>query len=246
MNKKTETTQTAGSSNKLSIGKLAPAVILVVGLIAFFAFDFDRYLTFESLRENRAWLIERVHAHAILMFLGFGAIYAVSTAFSLPTGAFMTVTSGFLFGQWQGTACVVIFATAGATVLFIAAKWGFSDYLRARVGPLLQKVEKGFSENQFSYLLTLRLIPLFPFWFVNLVPAFLGVRLRTYVTATAIGIFPGSFVYVSIGVGLGSIFDSGQEFTLKGAVTPEIIVALCGLAVLSLLPVAYKKIKAKR
>jgi uncharacterized membrane protein YdjX (TVP38/TMEM64 family) len=107
-------------------------------------------------------------------------------------------------------------------------------------------MEAGFNEDALSYLLVLRLIPAFPFFIVNLVPAFLGVSLRTFVIATFLGITPGTFVFASIGAGLGSIFDSMQEFSLKGALTPQVITALVGLALLSLLPVAYKKIKARR
>ena len=105
---------------------------------------------------------------------------------------------------------------------------------------------EGFQEDAFSYLLVLRLVPLFPFFVVNLVPAFLGVKLRTYVVATFIGIIPGSAVYTSIGAGLGSIFDSGEEFSLANALTFEVKAALFGLAALALVPIVYKKIKARR
>ena len=106
-------------------------------------------------------------------------------------------------------------------------------------------MENGFQENGLSYLLVLRLKPLFPFFVVNLVPAFLGVHLRTYVIGTLVGIVPGSFVYATVGTGLGSIFDQNEAFTATGILTPEIVTALVGLSLLSLLPVAYKKIKAR-
>jgi len=140
----------------------------------------------------------------------------------------------------------VVAATIGATILFIAAKTALGDLLRAKAGPFLQKMEAGFREDALSYLLVLRLIPLFPFFIVNLVPAFLGVSLRVFVIATFGGIIPGSFVYATVGAGLGSIFDAGGEFSASGILTPEIITALVGLAVLALLPVAYKRYKAKR
>ena len=133
----------------------------------------------------------------------------------------------------------------GAAVI---PKTALGDALRAKAGPWLKKLEAGFHENALSYLLVLRLIPLFPFFAVNLVPAFLGVRLRTYVIGTALGIIPGSFVFASVGAGLGSLFDTtmGGEVELSGALTPEIVTALVGLAALSLLPVAYKKYQARR
>jgi uncharacterized membrane protein YdjX (TVP38/TMEM64 family) len=226
--------------------RLLPLAVLAAGLAAFFLFGLDDYLTFETLRDHRAWLLQQVAESAVLTSLIFVAIYIVVVAFSLPGGAVMTITGGFLFGQWLGTLYVLAAATVGATILFLAARTALGDLLRARAGPFLKKMEVGFQENALNYLLVLRLIPLFPFFIVNLVPAFLGVSLRTYVIATFVGIIPGSFVYATVGAGLGSIFDAGEEFTATSILTPQIITALIGLAILALLPVVYKKVKARR
>ena len=118
--------------------------------------------------------------------------------------------------------------------------------MRAKAGPALKRMEEGFRENALSYLLVLRLIPLFPFFLVNLVPAFLGVSLGIYVIGTFVGIIPGAFVFAFTGAGLGSVFDNAEEFSPSSVLTTEVVVALCGLALLSLLPVVYKKIKARR
>ncbi|MGD8810430.1 MAG: TVP38/TMEM64 family protein [Gammaproteobacteria bacterium] len=226
--------------------RLIPLLVLCAGLAAFFLFGLDDYLTFETLRENRAWLLQQVAESAVVTSLVFMAIYIAVVAFSLPGGAVMTITGGFLFGQWLGSAYVIVAATIGATILFLAARTALGDLLRAKAGPFLKKMEAGFQENALSYLLVLRLIPLFPFFIVNLVPAFLGVSLRVYVIGTFVGIIPGSFVYATVGAGLGSIFDAGEEFSASSILTPEIITALIGLAILALLPVAYKKVKARR
>ncbi len=206
----------------------------------------DQYVTFEALRENRGVLTNFVADNPLVAPLVFMVIYAAVVAFSLPGGAIMTITGGFLFGTGLGTAWVVLSATLGATILFVIARTSLGDPLRAKAGPWLKKMENGFQENGLSYLLVLRLIPLFPFFVVNLVPAFLGVHLRTYVIGTLVGIVPGSFVYATVGTGLGSIFDQNEAFTATGILTPEIVTALVGLSVLSLLPIAYKKIKARR
>ena len=179
----------------------------------------------------------------MLLFIG---IYAAATALSLPGGAVLTVTGGFLFGGLIGTFWVVLAATIGATAVFLVAKTALGDSLRRKAGPFLKRMEAGFQENALSYLLVLRLIPLFPFFIVNLVPAFLGVGLRTYVIGTFVGIIPGSFVFASVGAGLGSLLDQPGELSLAGVVTPEIVIALVGLSLLSLLPVAYKKLAARR
>jgi len=226
--------------------RMIPLLMLAAGLVAFFAFDLDDYLTFETLRQNRAWLLQQVAESALLAALVYIVLYILVVAFSLPGGAVMTITGGFLFGQWFGTAYVIFAATIGATILFLAAKTALGDVLHAKAGPFLQKMEAGFQEDALSYLLVLRLIPLFPFFIVNLVPAFLGVSLKVFVIATFVGIIPGSFVYATVGAGLGSIFDSGKEFSAASILTPEIATALVGLAILAMLPVAYKKLRAKR
>ena len=227
---------------RFSLKRLAPLFVLAAGLVAFFAFGLEEYLTFDALRDNRVWLLEQVETSALLVGLIYVLIYIAVVAFSLPGAAVMTIAGGFLFGQWIGTVYVVI----AATILFVAAKTALGDVLRAKAGPFLQKMEAGFRENALSYLLVLRLVPIFPFFIVNLVPAFLGVSLRVFFIATLVGIIPGSFVYATVGAGLGSIFDSGEQFSPAGILTPEIITALVGLAVLALIPVVYKRIKARR
>ncbi len=221
-------------------------MVLGVGFALAIAFDLHHYLSFEVLKENRQWLLRQVDQHAVVTALAFIGIYIVVVAFSVPGGSFMTIAGGFLFGQIPATLFVLVGASLGASVIFVAAKTALGDVLHQRAGPWLQKMEEGFQENAFNYLLVLRLIPLFPFFVVNLVPAFLGMRLGPYFLATFIGIIPGTFVYASVGAGLGSIFDSGDEFTTEGILTPEIVTALVGLAVLSLLPVIYKKLKSSK
>ncbi len=229
----------------LSFKRLIPVLMLILGLVAFFAFDLGRFLSFETLRQNRAALLDWVDTYGVVAALVYMLIYAVAIAFSLPGGAVLTITGGFLFGSAWGTVCVVFAATAGATALFLIAKTSLGDALRARAGPALQKMQDGFQEGALSYLLVLRLVPLFPFFLVNLVPAFLGVSWRVYVVGTFVGIIPGTFVFATVGAGLGSVFDQGEEFSAAGILTPQIITALVGLAVLALIPVVYKKIRAR-
>jgi uncharacterized membrane protein YdjX (TVP38/TMEM64 family) len=229
------------STKSFSVGRLVPFLVLIAGLVVFFALGLQRYISFEVLRENREALLAWVQQKGLLAAIIYIMIYAVAVAFSLPGGAVMSITGGFLFGTLWGALYIVIGATLGATALFIIAKTALGDPLRTRAGPWLQKMEAGFRENAMSYLLVLRLVPLFPFFVVNLVPAFLGVSLPTYVIGTFFGIIPGVFVYASVGAGLGSIFDSGETFSASGILTPQILIALIGLAILALIPVVYKK-----
>jgi len=237
---------TAEAPKRGLVRRFGPLAAIAAAIVAFFTLGLDQYLTFDALRDNRVLLSTFVQENAVTAVLAFVVVYAAATALSVPGGTVLTVAGGFLFGSIIGTAWVVIGATVGATIVFLIAKTAFGDALRAKAGPALKKMEQGFQENALSYLLVLRLIPLFPFFVVNLVPAFLGVPLRTYVIGTFVGIIPGAFVFASVGAGLGSVFDSMDDFTLAGVLTPEIIIALVGLAVLSLLPVVYKKVKAGR
>ncbi len=231
---------------RLSFKKLLPLLVLMTGLVVFFASGLNEYLSFEQLKTHRGALVGWVDEFGMLAVLVYVLLYAVVVAFSLPGGAVMTITGGFLFGALAATGAVVIGATVGATVIFLAARTAFADFFHAKAGPAVQKMEAGFQDNALSYLLVLRLIPLFPFFIVNLVPALLGVPLGTYVLGTFFGIIPGTFVYASVGAGLGALFEAGQTPDLGIIFQPEILTPIVGLAVLALLPVAYKKWKASR
>jgi uncharacterized membrane protein YdjX (TVP38/TMEM64 family) len=228
------------------IRRFAPLVVLLAAIAAFFALGLHQYLSFETLQHNREALLGFVGQHPWLAPLLFIAVYAAVIALSVPGGAVLTIAGGFLFSTIPATLYVVVGATAGATIVFLIAKTALGDWLRARAGPRIRRMEQGFHENAFSYLLVLRLIPLFPFWLVNIVPAFLGVGLGTYVVATFIGIIPGSFVYASVGNGLGAVFDSGQTPDLGIIFEPAIIIPILGLAVLALLPIAYRKFRTRQ
>ena len=228
------------------VRRFLPLIAVAAAVAAAFAFGVGDYLSFEALRDNRDVLMALVKDHALLAVLGFVALYAVSTALSLPGGAILSIAGGFLFGSIFGTAWIVIGATLGAVGIFLAARTALGDALKAKAGPWLKKMEAGFQDNAFSYLLVLRLVPIFPFFVVNLVPAFLGVGLRTFSIATVLGIIPGAFVFASVGAGLGSVFEQGETFSPSAALTPEVITALVGLAILALVPVGYEKLKARR
>ena len=226
--------------------RLIIVLVFVAGLVTFFALGLDRYLSIDTLRQHREALRTWVETSGVLAALIFMAVYIVTVALSLPGATVLSIAGGFLFGAVWGTVVVVISATLGGTVLFVIAKTTFGDALRDRAGAWLRTLEAGFREHALSYLIVLRLVPLFPFFVINLVPAFLGVPLSTFVLGTFVGIIPGSFVYTSVGAGLGSIFDAGGTFSVTGVLTPQIVTALVGLAMLALVPVVYKKIMARR
>jgi uncharacterized membrane protein YdjX (TVP38/TMEM64 family) len=228
------------ASRRGMLWKILVGAIFVGGLVAFFAFGGQDYVTLETIKRHRDTLLAFTDAHfALAVALGF-LVYVAATAFSLPGGLLLSLTMGFVFGRWVGTVLVVVAATIGATLLFLAARFLFADALRKRMGAVGEKINAGFTENAFSYLLFLRLVPLFPFFLVNLAPAFTTIPLRTYVLATAIGIIPGTFVFVNLGQTLGRI-DS-----LQGLVSGEVLGGLGLLAAFALIPVIVQKIRSRR
>lgn len=225
--------------NSATLIKLLILGLFVGGVIAFFAFGGQKYLNLETLKANRDALIQYADQHyALALLIGF-LIYTVSTALSLPGGLILSLAVGLVFGRWAGTVLIVFAATLGATLVFLAARYLFADMARKKIGGLAKKINEGFTQDAFNYLLFLRLVPLFPFWLVNLAPAFTNVSLKTYVTATAIGILPGTFVFANLGQNLGRISST------KDLLTPPIIGAFVLLGVFALIPVLYKKFKAK-
>jgi uncharacterized membrane protein YdjX (TVP38/TMEM64 family) len=229
-----------------SIRRFVPLAVLAAGAIAFVALGLHRQLSFATLAAHREVLLELVGRHAALAAAGYVLVYALATALSIPGAALLSLTGGFLFGTIAGTILAVIAASLGATAVFLAARTALGGLLRGRAGSWLQRLETGFREDALSYLLLLRLVPLFPFAAVNLVAAFLGVPLKTYVIATVLGIIPGALVYASVGSGLGAVFDAGATPNLGIALEPRILLPILGLSVLALVPVVYKRIAARR
>lgn len=218
---------------------------LIVGLLVvvagFFLFDGPHMLSLENIREHRNALFEFTRRHYLSMFLLCGLGYSVSTALSLPGGSVLSLLLGFLFGRWMGTFLIVISATLGAVAVFWLARYLFAEWAQKRLqqSALSQKLLNGFDEDAFNYLLFLRLVPLFPFWLVNLAPAFTAVTMRTYLVTTFIGIMPGSFIFANLGQSLGSIDSLNQLFS------GQTLLALTLLGGLSLMPVLAKRSQPK-
>lgn len=242
----TEGSDTHTQSRGGGARRLLPLLVLVLGFVAFFAFDLDRFVSFEVLQDNRTDLKAFVADHRVLAAIMYVVAYLLVVAFSLPAATLISILGGFLFGTALGTFLVVVGATAGATALFLIARSTVGAFLRERAGSALRRMEAGFSRNAFSYLLILRLIPLFPFFLVNIVPALLGVKLRDYVLATVLGIVPGVFVFVSVGAGAGAILDEGNVPGPQAFLETEVIIPLVGLLFLALLPMVYKRVRGAR
>lgn len=219
--------------------------IILVGMAAIYFSGLYRYLSFDCLKLYHATLKEMINAHPVAVPVVYILIYIALTALSVPGAVFLSLLGGYLFPEPLSMFYVLFSATCGATLILLAARTAFGDTLKEKAGPFLKKMEKGFSENAASYMLFLRFVPLFPFWIVNLAPAFFGVRLWTFVWTTLVGIAPSSFVFTFAGRGLEKIFESNQPFSLGAVFNTQLKIALVLLGVLALVPIVIKKMRKK-
>ncbi|PTQ76009.1 TVP38/TMEM64 family protein [Celeribacter persicus] len=201
------------------------------------------HLSFAALSENRARLVSFAESHRALSVLVFVAIYTVIVALSLPGATVSTLTGGFLFGLFPGVFFNMTGAVLGASLLFLAARWGLGDWLAARIDASegrIHRIKQGIDDNQWSMLFLLRFLPVVPFFVANLLPALFGVPFYRFVISTALGIVPGALVYTSVGAGLGEVFERGEAPDLGVIFEPFILLPLLGLCLLALAPILWK------
>jgi uncharacterized membrane protein YdjX (TVP38/TMEM64 family) len=242
----TSMTDAPDSRNGL-VRRLPLIAILVVAIVG--AFTLRDYLSFEALAENREALIAFRDAHYVLTVLGFIAAYVVIVAFSLPGATIATLTGGFLFATFPGALFNVTAATIGATLIFLAARWGMGEKLAARMDSsegVAKKIKLAIDHNQWEALFLIRLVPAVPFFVANLVPALVGVPLFRFVVSTFFGIIPGGVVYTSVGAGLGDVFERGETPNLGIIFEPQILLPILGLCALAALPIILKAVRGKK
>ena len=216
------------------------ALFVLVGLMAivFFSGLLDR-VDLAFIQANRDQLQAFVLASPFISVGLFVLTYALCVALSLPVATLLTLLGGFLFGVWIGLGAVVLGATVGATVLFLIARSSLGDPLRQKAGPLYQKVATHMQTNSVGYLLFMRLVPIFPFFLVNIVPAFFGMGVGAYAITTFVGIIPGTFVFVNLGQQLGEISS------VSDLVSSQMLLALGLLGLFALIPTIYRQFKSE-
>lgn len=222
-------------SPALITGKIIVAVVFLAVIGSFYFFDLMAYVSLDVLKANRDKFLAFTEEHYVSAVVLFILTYVTQTAFALPGATLMTLTGGFLFGSMWAALYVNIGATTGATLAFLAARYLFRGWVERRFGDRLSAFQQGFTQNAFTYLLTLRLTPMFPFFIMNLLAGLTRVRVGTYVAATALGIIPDSLVYTFAGRQLGTI-NSLAELT-----SPRLLLAFTLLGLLFLMPVVYRK-----
>jgi uncharacterized membrane protein YdjX (TVP38/TMEM64 family) len=255
-------TTAADRSEPSAIRRFAPVAALAAAMGLVFAMGWHRHLSLESIAAHRDGLKALIAAHWLPAYLGYILIYAGAVAVSLPGALFLTLTGGLLFGWLLGGIAAVSGATLGAIGIFFVARSAFGETLASKAGPWLVKLRDGFKEDAFNYLLFLRLVPVFPFWLVNLAPALLGVPLSTFAIGTFLGIIPGTLAYASAGASLDSVIVNAKaEFdacvaakgaancklgiSLSSLVSKELVIAGALLGVAALIPIGLKKWRAR-
>jgi uncharacterized membrane protein YdjX (TVP38/TMEM64 family) len=247
---------------RLPLRRWVPLVLIAAASAAVVAMGWHRHLSFETLARHHEALRDFIGRHEVAAVLVYVAGYVAVIALSIPVGVFFTMVGGILFGAVLGGAAALVGATTGAICIFLIARGALGEHLVGRAGPLAQKLARGFRADAFSYLLFLRLVPIFPFWLVNLVPALAGVPLATFAAATALGIVPATFAFAFVGAGLDSVIAAQQaayrsclaagridcrlEFHASAAITPELLAGLVALGVAALIPVAVKQVRRRR
>jgi uncharacterized membrane protein YdjX (TVP38/TMEM64 family) len=214
--------------------------LLIIGAGAFWLSGAASYFSLEYVQDANERLNSFVREHPITSRLMFCGLYISAVTLSLPIASMLTLLAGFLFGVVVGTVMVVFSATIGATMIFLIAKSTLGEGLRAKAHGLYQKIESGFNDNAFFYLLFLRLAPIFPFALINIVPALVNMHTVPFALATFLGIIPGTTVYVFAGRSLATIEKASD------ILSPQVIIAFAALSALGLVPVLIKKFKNRK
>ena len=225
--------------------RLAPVGVLAAGLGGFFALGGPQYLNPDAaqalLQGLDGWVSENLWLAAGL----YVAFYGLAVSVSVPGAIWFTIGAGFLFGPFLGTGVAVIGATIGATVIFLAARYAAADWVRAKFPGYVKKLQDGFSRDAFTYVLILRLIPVLPFWGINIATALLNVPLRAYVFGTLIGVIPGAYVYATLGGKLGEVAEEGVP-SFASLLSPDVVIALIAFAALALLPWVHRRFSKRQ
>jgi uncharacterized membrane protein YdjX (TVP38/TMEM64 family) len=225
--------------------RFGPALLVLIAVILVIRSGWLGRLSLEGLRDSRGTLMAFVRAHPLESLGLYLAVYVATVGLSLPTALILTLTGGFLFGPWVGGVAAAVGCTLGALIVFLISRLTVGDAVEARTGARVRALAEQIKKDAFFYVLTLRLIPVTPFWLTNVAAGLIAIPVTAFAVATLIGILPVSLIYAGIGSGLDALFASGKALSLHALVTPRILLPLIGLAVLAVLPIFYQRRRAK-
>jgi pyruvate/2-oxoglutarate dehydrogenase complex dihydrolipoamide dehydrogenase (E3) component/uncharacterized membrane protein YdjX (TVP38/TMEM64 family) len=217
---------TLQQSNKLNYKKSGLLLLLIVAIASYFYFDLGQYLTLDAIKQQQVGLAAAFAEKPLFIALGFFLIYVAVTALSIPGALLLTLLGGAIFGLVKGTILVSFASSIGATLAFLASRFLLRDTVQNRFGDKLQAINKGVEKDGAFYLFTLRLIPVFPFFAVNLLMGLTKMKTFTYYWVSQLGMLLGTLVYVNVGTELSKISS------LKGLVSPTLILSFAALGLL--------------
>lgn len=231
-----------GSTIHLLLKRLVPIALFILALILFDLFIVDKYLSFDMLRTRQNELMAFVKAHPILTPLFYVLLYTISMALAIPDGFFLSIVGGFLFPTYLSITYVLLSEMLGTLIFFFLARRTVgANFWHKRAGPLLLKLERGFKENQVSYLLFLRFVHLIPFWVLNLASAYFRVPAWTFTWTTFVGFIPLAFIYTQAGAGLGKALATKASLSPLDFLTPKVFLGLICLGLIALIPILIRK-----
>lgn len=221
---------------------IALATFLLLIIIINFSGYFS-YLNLHQISSNYLFIENYIDSNFFSACLIFILVYILAVIVVMPGAWLLTFSGGFFFGWIIGSFLTIIGATIGACILFILSKSILGKYLNKKIKNkkgVLANFEKNINDNAFNYLLFMRLMPLFPFVFVNIAPSLLGIGFFVFFITTCLGIIPATIIYSLLGSGASDIFVSGDLFHLKNLISYKIVIGLGGLSLLSLIPIIFK------
>jgi uncharacterized membrane protein YdjX (TVP38/TMEM64 family) len=252
---------TQSASRGSAVRKWVPLAVIVALAAGIIVSGAHTLISFETIALHKAALKTRVDQNALVALLIFCTAYIAITALSIPGALIMTITGGLLFNFWVGTAAAVLSATVGATLLFLIARSSLGEALRSKGGETVARMAEGLKADAASYMLFLRLVPVFPFALVNLAPALVGVPLKTFIWTTLIGILPGTMAFTLAASSLDGVIDERKavfdacksaggshcklSVDLSTLVSPKLLMAFAALGLIALIPIVAKRIWAK-
>ncbi len=222
--------------------KIVIACIIVLGIVAFRYFDLGQYLTLEYIKSSQATFQALYLEHRLLVIASYVGIYIAVTALSLPGAAVLTLAGGGLFGLVIGTLAVSFASTIGATLACLVSRFFLRDWVQSRFGDKLATINNGIEKEGAFYLFSLRLVPIFPFFVINLLMGLTRMRLSTFYWVSQIGMLAGTIVYVNAGKELAKI-DSLSGILSPGVVGSFVVLGLFPLTVKKLLSLYKAKFK---
>lgn len=218
-------------------------IFLLLVISSSFLFDYWDFII-NLITQYHTEVLDFIENKFVLSLILFTLIYVISIAISLPIGSLLTFIGGYIFGAYYGFFSVIIGATVGALILFVIIKAGILRTIGSihQKSELINKIKFGIDKNIWSYLFFIRFFPIFPFWFVNIAPAILGVRLLPYTVTTFFGIMPGSLSIIFIGTGVEDIVNKKGDFIWNFSDQKFLLFGLLLLSLISTLPIFFKKL----